>query len=926
MNKTRQIVIAFILLSHQCLALSQALSWLSKPQHEMGLVVNADIDSQKLSANGRYVTFVSEAGNLVAGDDNYGDDVFIKDLMTGEIERVSELSNGISMNTSNIYHFSTASDDGRYVSFISNADNLPMADGDPILYLKDLQTGILVADSVDASGQQVYGVETYFGGFEQSKDGRYVAFTSSDNIINNPQLSQNVFRKDRQTNSYQLISVDHNGMAAGGALLEDMSANGQYITFRSDQEILPGTPNPVAQHNYLRDMSFSNTVLYHKDINNQAVSGHYIQSSVSDTGLVAFCSLSDSLVTGDNNLLSDVFVYNNGSISRISLGSGQQQITDSGCYSAFLTPQVEFSADGTVIGFLHPSNELTSQDNGGRTQAYAYLINTNQLQMISKNTQSQSADQNVTAIALNEDGSRYSLLSAAGNLNHPAASLIYKNIFIHNQNNNQLNGVPLATESVTHLLADAINPVLTADMSQVLYASLASNADPSNSIDTYLDLFLYNRNDHSQVKVAGQIKMNSHDMSDNGRYVVFVSNRFQPNNSIELGDDYVFLLDQQTNQFSQIAVGNNPKVSDDGQVVFSTGDDSLSATDNNGFTDIYLYNSQSQQLTLVSVGMNNDAANANSLNPDIGGIGIATWVVFVSFADNLVIGDSEGLEDVFMVNWPQGTIQRVTETALGDGQNAGGFDVAIASNTQYIVFSSLAQNLVPANYPLNSKQIFLYDRSNDVFSILSLNDSNDPHEGNSFGGNLSISATGRFISFGTDGYFGHDDEQNSQGAVYLYDQSTGSHQRISQQLNGDDLTLGSRYAFVQADENVVPALVSVAFSDQGELLDPRPSTLYHQAMLYQQGGAGVDLNMQVTGDGTVSGNLGYFCQANCNNTYDLGTTLNLIAVPDNGASFIGWSGDACQNNSQNCTVVMNESKSMQAIFSSNDVIFAHGFE
>lgn len=927
MKKLLQISITISLLWIHNVALSQAISWLSKPQHDMGLVVNADIKYHTLSANGRYVTFLSEAGNLVPGDDNYGEDVFIKDLINGEIKRVTELSNGTGMNASNIFSFSSASDDGRYVSFISNADNLPMANGDYILYLKDLDTGSLVADSVDAGGQTVYNVKTFFSGFEQSKDGRYVAFTSSDNIVNNPQLTQNVFRKDRQTNTYQLVSVDHNGAAAGGALLEDMSANGRYITFRSDQEILPGHPNPVAQHNYLRDMSFSNTVLFHQDINNQAVVGDYLNSRVSDTGKVVFCSLSDNLVPGDNNLLSDVFVYHNGTTNRISLTQGQQQITDSGCYSAFIKQHVDISGDGEKIVFLHASNQLTTEDNGDRLQAYAYHVASNQSQLISKNSQAQSANQDVVNIGLNGDGSRISLLTAATTFNQNQANHIYKNIFIYSQNNNQLNALNLATVTVNHLLADALAPVLTADSTEVVYSSKAPNADSASMINSHHDLFIYNRSNHIQSLLANQVKANHHDMSDNGRYIVFVSDRFQPVSTIELDGEYVFLYDRQTDQYSQIAIGHSPKVSDDGQVVFVSNDDTLSAQDNNGVDDIYIYNNSSQQLSLVSAGQNNAAANGISYDVDIGGQGIATWIVFLSFADNLIAhDDTPSINDIFMVNWPQGVIQRVTETDLSKGQNGNALNVSISSNSQYIAFASYAQNLVNDNYPFNSIQVFVFDRNSNDFSLISFNDFGDPHEGNTFTETIGLSETGRFISYSTNGYFGFDADQNAHGSVYLYDQLTQTNLRISQHLNGDDLTLGSYYGFVQANETVTPPLVSVVFSERGELLNPRPNTAYQQVMLYQQGGEGVDLTMQITGDGYVSGNLGYTCQTNCVNTYDLGTTLHLLAIEDSGANFVGWLGEDCPPNSPNCTVVMNEPKTIQAIFSQNDVIFKHGFE
>jgi len=906
---------------------SQAISWLSQPQHEMGLVANGGIKDQKLSANGRYLTFISTAGNLMPGDTNYGDDIYHKDLVSGEIKRVTELGNGQIINNTYLLDFSSASDDGRYVSFIANADNLPMANGDYILYLKDLQTGVLSADSVSVDGQTVYPVSVAIDGtLSQSADGRYVAFASVADIVNNPGLTKNVFRKDRQNNSYQLVSVTHTGDAAGTASLEDMSANGQYITFNSAGEVLPTSPNPAFTTNYLRDMNFGNTVMYHRDTNQSPVIGHYIISAVSDQGTVAFCSAADNLIANDNNALLDLFVYEGGAITRASLTSTQNEITDAGCGAYYLKRDVEISADGQYIGFLHSSNQLTAEDNLGKVQAYRLNRGTAQTVMISKNDVQEAANKDVVLLSFSSNGLRASLVSAATSLPHPAPTMIHRNIYMYNHNTGNITGVALAELPVSHWLAGAVKPLMTGDMSQVVFSTLAPNAFDENEVNDSNDLYIYDMATKTNSRVATHVLSDSHDVSDNGRYLVFVSDRFQPLSSIELGAEYVFLYDSQTDQYSQIAEGNSPKVNDSGWVVFVSEDDGLSPDDDNGFSDIYLYQSDNQSISLVTVGHDGSAANFFSSSPDIGGIGVSTWLVFLSHADNLIVDDIEGEEDVFIQNWGQGPIVRISENSLGEGQNSGGSNVAIAANTQTIVFDSFAQNLTADTHLYYSKQIYVYDRINNQLELISLNDDGFPHDGNLFSQSLSVSATGRYIGFGTVGFFGNDANENSEGGIYLYDQVTQSRQRISQFLNGDSLPGGSLHGDVQADESHNPPLVSVLFTNPGDLLDPAPNSAYDQIMLYQQGGPGVDLSMQVTGAGSVSGNLGYFCQGSCENTYDLGTTLNLLAIADQGASFLGWSGDVCLDNNISCEVIMNENKSVQALFSSNDVIFVDGFE
>jgi len=908
-------------------AFAQAISWLSQPQHEMGLVANAEIQDQKLSANGRYLTFISEAGNLVAGDDNRGDDLFLKDLVTGDVKIVTQLSNGQIIETTNLFDYSRASDDGRYVSFVSNASNLPMANGGLIVYVKDLQMGTLTADSVSTNGQLVYNAANSFSGMlEQSSDGRYLAFISYDDVVNNAGLTKNVFRKDRQNNTYQLVSVSHTGAAAGGASLEAMSPNGRHITFQSDGAVLPSSPNPGFQTNYLRDMDFGNTVLYHRDINQLPVSGSYITSAVSNQGAVAFCSFSDNLINGDTNGLSDVFVYDSGVISRVSLSSSQNEISDQGCDIYYIRRNTEISEDGQYVAFLHASNELTVENNLGLFQAYQINRNQNQAVMMSKNNTNEAAEQDVTLISMSADGQRVSLLSKANNLQHSNPTYIHNNIYMYNHNNGNTTGVALAEVEVRHWLADAHAPVMPIDMDEVIYTTQAPNAAGATEVNNSEDLYVYDRATKVHARLANHVSAGSHDVSDNGRYITFVSNRFQPVSTIELGEDHVFLYDRQIDQFSQLAVGHSPKVNDEGWVVFVSGDDSLSPIDNNGYDDIYLYQSGSQNMSLVTVAHDGGAASSFSNQPDIAGVGTATWVVFLSYADNLIAGDSEGQTDVFMQNWGQGPIQRVSENALGEGQNGFGSRVAVSANTQTIVFDSNAQNLTADVHPYYSSQYYVFDRINNQLSLITLDESGDPHDGNSFAFSLSVSSTGRYVAFYTNGYFGNDDEENSQGAIYLYDQHTQTQQRISQTLGGGTLEGGSSYGFVQADESHNPPLVSVLFTNPGDLLEPHPSSDYDQIMLYQQGGPGVDLTMQVSGQGSVSGNLGYFCQDSCEHSYDLGTTLNLLAIADQGATFLGWSGDVCQDDNISCEVIMNENKAIQAFFSNSDVIFSNGFD
>jgi len=83
-------------------------------------------DHPSISADGRYVAFESFASNLVPGDTNGKRDVFVHDRLTGQTARVSVASDGTQGNGDSIYPSISA--DGRYVAFVSGASNLVPGD------------------------------------------------------------------------------------------------------------------------------------------------------------------------------------------------------------------------------------------------------------------------------------------------------------------------------------------------------------------------------------------------------------------------------------------------------------------------------------------------------------------------------------------------------------------------------------------------------------------------------------------------------------------------------------------------------------------------------------------------------------------------------------------------------------------------------
>ncbi len=198
----------------------------------------------QISQDGRYVVFQSEANNLVGGDTNPGWDVFVRDRATRTTERVSVSSSGIEGN-----NFSTRpaiSADGRYVVFHSWASNLVLGDTNNKVdvFLRDRQTGTTERVSVSSSGGNPDG-ESQFP--KVSADGRYVVFhsTASNLIAGDTNGQRDVFFKDRQAGTTQRVSVSSSGTQGNGPSgFASISSSGERICFHSQaSNLIEGDTN-----------------------------------------------------------------------------------------------------------------------------------------------------------------------------------------------------------------------------------------------------------------------------------------------------------------------------------------------------------------------------------------------------------------------------------------------------------------------------------------------------------------------------------------------------------------------------------------------------------------------------------------------------------------------------------------------------------
>jgi len=198
-----------------------------------GNLANAISVAFAISGDGRYVVFASVATNLVAGDTNGVADVFVRDMVAETTTRASVDSDGNEAN--GLSNFSAISADGRYVAFQSEASNLVSGDtnGDDDVFVRDIVNETTTRVSLDIAGGEA---NNHSRSPAISADGRYVAFASeaSNLVTGDTNGAQDVFVRDTTAGTTTRASVDSDGNQANG-LSESpaISADGRYVAFES---------------------------------------------------------------------------------------------------------------------------------------------------------------------------------------------------------------------------------------------------------------------------------------------------------------------------------------------------------------------------------------------------------------------------------------------------------------------------------------------------------------------------------------------------------------------------------------------------------------------------------------------------------------------------------------------------------------------
>lgn len=289
-------------------------------------VADGDSGHPSLSGDGHLVAFDSAAGNLTVPTRTPGSlDVYVRDLSDNTTRLVSVASDNVSPGN-NGSSSPVLSRDGRYVAFYSGASNLVANDtnGRTDVFLRDLQDNTTTRVSVDNTDGQLADGSTISKpdlALAVGANGRYVfvAFTSYDNAIApfdnnaNRDVFLRVIDTVSRTATTELVSVAAGGNGVGNDYSDrpSISEDGRYVFFRSEASNLVNASDPpgVAQY-YMRDRATGITRQISRSsdpLPTPFCAGY--GSMNGDGAVVSFEHNSDTVLAGDANGKSDVFVF-----------------------------------------------------------------------------------------------------------------------------------------------------------------------------------------------------------------------------------------------------------------------------------------------------------------------------------------------------------------------------------------------------------------------------------------------------------------------------------------------------------------------------------------------------------------------------------------------------------------------------------------
>lgn len=607
-----------------------------------------------ISATGRYVVFASQASNFVPEDTDIGTDIYIKDRVTRQIRLVSANAAGVRASESSIQPVVSA--DGRYVAFLSYARDLalPTNLANPDVYIKDMQTGAVERAQANAAGAIIGGATNSPA---MTPDGRYVAF-SLNYYTPATGVMTRLYVKDRSTG--EPIRVDRTSggayQSAGAAITPALSADGRFVSFASNNSTVALFDYNSLQDVFVFDRNafVSQRAAVTGGTNSNGHSGEAMISR--DGNRVIFTSDANTVIDGDGNQVRDAFLFNNGSTSFALRGSSTSlsQLADAPFISAdnawvgfrtmasnivagdsnakpdvYVGNQGEFilyraSTDssgaqvsaGTVLGpvtlnhnaslivFRASDTTLTPGDSNGFEDVFLKNRLTNATTLVSSSAAGVPGNGDSSQSMISDDGTRVAFTSLASNFATDDSNAV-SDIYVKTLADGSIVRASSAADGSQGNGASSA-PSLSADGRYVAFLSAASNlvaGDDNGRIDVFVKDLLTGAVSRANAGSAGQQgsggDCSSAALSADASWVGFVCAQAGLAEGAAAGSALAYVKNRQSGYLHLVSVdatgapANQPvtagprAVANDGRMTFSSAANNLVPGDALAYVDVF---------------------------------------------------------------------------------------------------------------------------------------------------------------------------------------------------------------------------------------------------------------------------------------------------------------------------------------------------
>jgi subtilisin family serine protease/Tol biopolymer transport system component len=684
---------------------------------------NAGSDSPSISADGQLVAFASDASNLVTSDTNQARDVFVRDRARSTTERLSVTSTGSQARGSS--EAPSISADGRFVAFHSGANNLVLPDGNQSwdVFVRDRTTGRTEGVSLSGDGDSVFP--------SISGDGRLVLFHSLGDNFDGQTSDEwlGVFLYDREAKRTVRVSrAPGAATSVGNSFADVISANGRFATITTEAlDLAPGgAPGFYRAFVYDRLTDTLGPVAV-SDAGRDADDSAFYARMSGDGRILVFTSYASNLTPDDGNGVSDIFALDRG-LARPDLGVRAGAVgvwSGLGILNSNFPQRAQMAVDATGLASFE-----VRIDNGADGQGYWMTVPSSDLVpgwsvrafVVGSGTE-------VTAAVLGSGWSTGDM--AAG------ASLRLKL-----ELRRQL-GAGAEVSTVGSVRVESKAAIGGEVLDAVSVVGMAEAPPPGSTLIS---------------RDAGGLPAESNaevvSISAGAAVVAFSSeaNHLVPSGDTNFQSD-VFVWERGSGRLRRVsdaspssqadADSRYPSVSDDGhRVAFQSRATNLVPFDRNEVDDVFVRDLQTGTISRASVSTEGIEGGRGSEGAFLAGGG--RFLAFTSVATNLVNGDANGSQDVFVRDLDTGVLECVSRSLAGTFGDADSDVAVLSGDGRFVLFSSYAQNLGPQDTN-GFSDIYLYDRLGRTLELVSAN--TNGVAGNGYSGGGSLSDDGRWIAF-----------------------------------------------------------------------------------------------------------------------------------------------------------------------------------